>query len=380
MDLLEIRGRLDQIDTQIEKLFEERMRLCSEVAEYKIATGKAVYDAEREKQKIESVQAMAEGEFNKQAVAELFLQMMTLSRRYQYQTIAGRVGGPDLGFHKVEKLETAGKRVVFQGLEGAYGHAAALQFFGKDADIHHVRRFEDMMVEIQEGKSDFAVLPIENSTEGIVTDIYDLLTEYQLYIVGEQGMKVEHVLLGIPGSSLEEIKTVYSHPQALAQCKKYLESHPDWKAVKTENTAGAAKKIHEELDRTQAAIASRAAGELYGLSVMAENICYNEENVTRFIIVSAHPVYAKSAAKICVSFELPHESGTLYHMLSHFIYNGLSMTKIESRPITGKKWEYRFFVDFEGNLEDPAVKNALRGLEAEANRMRVLGNYGQQEE
>ena len=236
------------------------------------------------------------------------------------------------------------------------------------------------MEEVASGKADYAVLPIENSTEGIVTDIYDLLTEYQLYIVGEQGMKVEHVLLGIPGTSLEEIKTVYSHPQALAQCKKYLESHSDWKTVKTENTAGAAKKIHEELDRTQAAIASRAAGELYGLSVMAENICYNEENVTRFIIVSAHPVYEKSAAKISVSFELPHESGTLYHMLSHFIYNGLSMTKIESRPITGKKWEYRFFVDFEGNLEEPAVKNALRGLEAEANRMRVLGNYGQQEE
>ena len=102
--------------------------------------------------------------------------------------------------------------------------------------------------------------------------------------------------------------------------------------------------------------------------------------MTRFIIVSAHPVYEKSAAKVSVCFELPHESGTLYNMLSHFIYNGLSMTKIESRPITGKKWEYRFFVDFEGNLEEPAVKNALRGLEAEANRMRVLGNYGQQEE
>ena len=129
MDLLEIRGRLDQIDTQIEKLFEERMRLCSEVAEYKIATGKAVYDAEREKQKIESVQAMAEGEFNKQAVAELFLQMMTLSRRYQYQTIAGRVGGPDLGFHKVEKLETAGKRGV-PGIRGrlrSCGGAAVLK-------------------------------------------------------------------------------------------------------------------------------------------------------------------------------------------------------------------------------------------------------------
>lgn len=199
MDLLEIRGRLDQIDTQIEKLFEERMRLCSEVAEYKIATGKAVYDAEREKQKIESVQAMAEGEFNKQAVAELFLQMMTLSRRYQYQTIAGRVGGPDLGFHKVEKLETAGKRVVFQGLEGAYGHAAALQFFGKDADIHHVRRFEDMMVEIQEGKADFAVLPIENSSAGAVTDNYDLLLKYDNVIVAETFLPVHHYLLGHTG-------------------------------------------------------------------------------------------------------------------------------------------------------------------------------------
>ena len=225
------------------------------------------------------------------------------------------------------------------------------------------------MEEVASGKADYAVLPIENSTEGIVTDIYDLLTEYQLYIVGEQGVKVEHVLLGIPETSLDEIKTVYSHPQALAQCKKYLESHPDWKIVKTENTAGAAKKVHEEMNRSQAAIASRAAGELYGLSVMAENICYNDQNVTRFIIVSAHPVYEKSAAKVSVCFELPHESGTLYNMLSHFIYNGLSMTKIESRPITGKKWEYRFFVDFEGNLEEPAVKNALRGLEAEANQM-----------
>ena len=253
-------------------------------------------------------------------------------------------------------------------------------YFSDAVNSYHVKTFRDAMEEVASGKADYAVLPIENSTEGIVTDIYDLLTEYQLYIVGEQGVKVEHVLLGIPETSLDEIKTVYSHPQALAQCKKYLESHPDWKIVKTENTAGAAKKVHEEMNRSQAAIASRAAGELYGLSVMAENICYNDQNVTRFIIVSAHPVYEKSAAKVSVCFELPHESGTLYNMLSHFIYNGLSMTKIESRPITGKKWEYRFFVDFEGNLEEPAVKNALRGLEAEANRMRVLGNYGQQEE
>ena len=150
--------------------------------------------------------------------------------------------------------------------------------------------------------------------------------------------------------------------------------------MKAENTAGAAKKVREQNDITQAAIASREAGRVFGLSVLAENICHNEQNVTRFIIVSSKPVYEKTAGKVSVCFELPHESGTLYNMLSHIIYNGLNMTKIESRPIPGRTWEYRFFVDFEGNLEDSAVKNALRGLEAEANRMRVLGNYGLQRE
>lgn len=142
-----------------------------------------------------------------------------------------------------------------------------------------------------------------------------------------------------------------------------------------ENTAGAAKKVHEEADRTQAAIASRQAGEVFGLKVLAENICHNDQNVTRFVIVSKKPIYVKNAQKISICFELPHESGTLYNMLSHIIYNGLNMTKIESRPIPGKTWEYRFFVDFEGNLKNSAVRNALRGIEAEANRMRVLGNY-----
>ena len=181
-----------------------------------------------------------------------------------------------------------------------------------------------------------------------MTDIYDLLTEYQLYIVGEQGVRVQHVLLGLPGVTVDEIDTVYSHPQALAQCKHYLEEHPSWKTVKAENTAASAKRIKEEQKRNQAAIASRAAGELYGLSILAENICHNDQNVTRFIIVSSKPIYEKNAGKISVCFELPHASGTLYHMLSHFIYNSLSMTKIESRPIPGQNWKYRFFVDFEG--------------------------------
>ena len=380
IDLQECRKEIDVIDKEIMRLFEKRMKVCEDVAEYKIHTGKKVLDPKREKDKLKVLEEQAHGEFNTLGVQELFQQIMAISRKRQYQLLTSNGIEEKRDYEMVDALPLKDVNVVFQGVEGAYSYAAMRAYFPDAINSYHVKTFRDAMEEVASGKADYAVLPIENSTEGIVTDIYDLLTEYQLYIVGEQGVKVEHVLLGIPGVGLDEIERVYSHPQALAQCKRYLEQHPSWKTVKTENTAGAAKKIHEEQRREQSAIASRAAGELYGLSVLAENICYNEKNVTRFIVVSAKPVYEKTAAKVSVCFELPHTSGTLYNMLSHFIYNGLNMTKIESRPIAGKTWEYRFFVDFEGNLEQPAVKNALRGLEAEANRMRVLGNYGQQEE
>ena len=380
IDLQECRKEIDVIDKEIMSLFEKRMKVCEDVAKYKIYTGKKVLDPKREKDKLKVLEEQAHGEFNTLGVQELFQQIMAISRKRQYQLLTSNGIEEKRDYEMVDALPLKDVNVVFQGVEGAYSYAAMRAYFPDDINSYHVKTFRDAMEEVASGKADYAVLPIENSTEGIVTDIYDLLTEYQLYIVGEQGVKVEHVLLGLPGVGLGEIERVYSHPQALAQCKRYLEQHPSWKTVKTENTAGAAKKIHEEQRREQSAIASRAAGELYGLSVLAENICYNEKNVTRFIVVSAKPVYEKTAAKVSVCFELPHTSGTLYNMLSHFIYNGLNMTKIESRPIAGKTWEYRFFVDFEGNLEQPAVKNALRGLEAEANRMRVLGNYGQQEE
>ena len=379
IDLQECRKEIDVIDKEIMSLFEKRMKVCEDVAKYKIHTGKKVLDPKREKDKLKVLEEQAHGEFNTLGVQELFQQIMAISRKRQYQLLTSNGIEEKRDYEMVDALPLKDVNVVFQGEEGAYSYAAMRAYFPDDINSYHVKTFRDAMEEVASGKADYAVLPIENSTEGIVTDIYDLLTEYQLYIVGEQGVKVEHVLLGLPGVGLGEIERVYSHPQALAQCKRYLEQHPSWKTVKTENTAGAAKKIHEEQRREQSAIASRAAGELYGLSVLAENICYNEKNVTRFIVVSAKPVYEKTAAKVSVCFELPHTSGTLYNMLSHFIYNGLNMTKIESRPIAGKTWEYRFFVDFEGNLEQPAVKNALRGLEAEANRMRVLGNYGQQE-
>ena len=375
MDLQEIRIKLDGIDTQIEKLFEERMRLCADVAEYKIETGKAVYDAKREQEKIETLTGMAEGDFNKQAVGELFLQMMTLSRRYQYQTMAGRTGLMELGFEKVKKLDTAGKRIVFQGLEGAYGHAAALRYFGKEADIHHVRRFEDLMIEVKEGRADYSVLPIENSSAGAVTDNYDLLLKYNNYIVAETFVPVNHFLLGTQDASIEDIRRVYAHPQALMQSSEFLNGRENWQQLSMENNAVAAKKIRDENDRTQAAVASEIAGEIYGLKPLATSINNSKENTTRFLILSAEPVYREDAGKISICFELPHKIGTLYNILGNFIFNHVNMRMIESRPVPGRNWEYRFFVDIEGNLENPGVISALYGISQEAKNMRILGNY-----
>ena len=374
-DLQECRKEIDEIDSEIIRLFEKRMKVCEDVAEYKIRTGKKVLDPEREKQKIASLREKTHGEFNALGAQELFQQIMAISRKRQYQLLTEHGVEDKEDLEMVDELPLQNVTVVFQGVEGAYSYAAMKEYFDDKIRNYHVKTWRDAMEEVSEGRADYGVLPLENSTAGIVAGIYDLLAEYQLYIVGEQIIKPEHVLLGLPEASLSDITCVCSHPQALAQCSKYLEGHPGWKKKEMENTAGSAKKIREDQDKTQAAIASRQAGEVYGLKILAENICYNDKNATRFVIVSKKPVYVKDAGKISIFFELPHESGTLYNMLSHIIYNGLNMTKIESRPIAGKTWEYRFFVDFEGNLKDSAVKNALRGIEAEANRMRILGNY-----
>ena len=185
MDLLECRRELDEIDSQIVALFEKRMEVCGQVAESKILSGKAVYDGEREKQKLASVTSMAHGDFNQTAVQELFSQMMAISRRYQYQLLARHGKGAELGFRRIDRICAKGARVVYQGVEGAYSHGAALHYFGEDADVYHVERFEDAMEEVRAGRADYAVLPIENSSAGAVVDMYDLLSRYSNYIVAE---------------------------------------------------------------------------------------------------------------------------------------------------------------------------------------------------
>ena len=375
MDLKDLRSEIDVVDKQIVELFEKRMDIASQVADYKISTGKKVFDKQREDEKLQAVQDMTASEFNKVGVKELFSQLMSMSRKLQYRKLTEAGASGKLPFIEIDSIDKKNSRVCFQGAAGSYSEEAMKRFFGEEVNSIAVETFRDAMAVLEDGSCDYAVLPIENSTAGIVSEIYDLLAEYEHYIVGEQIIEIRHCLLGVPGAKLDDIKTVYSHPQSLMQSAKFLADHSNISQISMKNNAFAAKKVAQDGDKSQAAIASKRAADVYGLEVIEEGVNQADSNSTRFIIVTNQKVFLKSASKISICMEIPHETGALYHLMSHFIYNGLNMTKIESRPIEDRNWEYRFFIDFEGNLSDSAVKNALRGLREEAKLLRILGNY-----
>ncbi len=375
MDLTELRKEIDKIDSQLVKLYEDRMEVSKKVADYKIKTGKKVFDREREIQKLNSVKSLAHSDFNKTGVEELFSQIMSMSRKLQYQMLQDEGASLRLPFIQLDGIDKNACRVCYQGAEGAYSEIATMKFFGEEVNSYHVDSFRDAFCALEEGSADYAVLPIENSTAGIVSEIYDLLSEFECYIIGEQIIEIRHCLMGVPGATLDDIKSVYSHPQSLMQSSRFLSEHPAIKQISMKNNAFAARKVAEDGDRTQAAIASSRAAEIYGLDIIREGINQADSNSTRFIVVTNQKVFFKGARKISICLEIPHEAGSLYHIMSHFIYNNLNMTGIESRPIEDRNWEYRFFIDFDGNLEESAVKNALRGLREEAKMLRILGNY-----
>lgn len=375
MSLQKIREQLDDIDEQILSLYERRMELCEQVGKDKLRTGKKVYDRKREEEKLAVLSEKASNERNKKGIRELFEQIMSMSRKLQYQILGENGVYGKTAFIGLKELDSEKARLVFQGTDGAYSQQALRQYFGESENVFHVDTFRDAMEAIEEGSADFAVLPIENSSAGAVSQVYDLLVEFENYIVGEVVIPIRHALVGISGTTFSDVERVYSHPQGLMQSEKFLAEHRNWQQISVENTAVAAKKVLEAGKHSEAAICSEYAAELYGLEVLEHSINHSESNSTRFIIVTNQKVFLEGAKKISICFEIPHESGSLYHLLSHFIYNDLNMTKIESRPIEDRNWEYRFFVDFEGNMADSSVKNAIRGLRDETRNLRILGNY-----
>ena len=385
-ELLKLRDQIDDIDKEIVELFEKRMAVAEDVAEYKRKIGKPVLDKTREDEKVAKVRSLAHTDFNAQGVNALFNQIMTISRMRQYMILTG-LNSKYSGFTQVDGILPDGlcgflrmpfdnnTRVVYHGVDGAYGHQAMLGYFGGNVRFSNVPTFREGMEAIKNGDAEYGILPIENSSTGIITDVYDLLGEYDNYIVGEYVVKVSHALLTLPEADISDIKTVYSHPQGLLQCRKFLGTKKEWRQISLTNTAIAAKKVKDDGDISQAAIASESAATFHGLKVLKSNINDLKNNSTRFIIIKNQREHLAEANQVSICFELPHASGTLYNILSHFIFNGLNMNKIESRPIPGKKWQYRFFIDFDGCLSQREVRNALTGIESETKNFRILGNY-----
>lgn len=375
-ELQELRREIDGIDRELVELFRRRMGVTARVGGYKRERGIPVLDQERERQVLRNKGELA-GEELRPAVITLFQTIMALSRRQQRDMLGQGADNP--GVRRWREAQDSARRpvpaprVVYQGVPGAYSEQAALNFFGEGVDTAGLEQFEDCFLALREGRADYAVLPIENSSTGAIRQIYDLLTQYECYMVGETTVKVEHCLMALPGASLDAITHVYSHEQGLFQCERYLNAHPNWKQVPQADTAGSAQMVARSGDITKAAICSARAAELYGLEILAHAINHNTQNTTRFVVVSPRLELRPGADKISTLFVLPHQAGSLHEVLTVFAVHGLNMVKLESRPLPGQSWQYMFFLEFTGAPGDPAVNDALHELAQTTGEFRVLG-------
>ena len=270
-------------------------------------------------------------------------------------------------------------KIAFQGEPGAYSEAAVFEHMGAD-DIVTVpcEAFEKVFASVSGGESDLGYIPIENSLAGSIHQNYDLLMRNDLSVIGEHFLRVSHCLIGLPGAGIANLKRVISHPQALAQCDGYLHSIGNVKIEPVYDTAGSVKMVQDGGDPTVAAIASKRAAQLYGMQILAESIEDNPANFTRFLIISRQAVTPPEDAKTSIVFSLKNEPGSLFRALSALALRDIDLTKIESRPLVGKPFEYLFYVDLLGSNESPVVQRALAHLSEYAVSLRVLGSYPRQ--
>ncbi|TCO73815.1 chorismate mutase [Marinisporobacter balticus] len=373
MDALgSMRKEIDQIDKEMVKLFEKRMETALKIAEYKKNNDIPVFNGNREEQVIKKNILHIKNK-NLQKSAEVFLNsMMAISRKIQESMIVRCIQEEkDCKTSISEKCP----RIGFQGVGGSFSEQALMEYFGDSIITKNVNQFKDVFEALKNNEIDYGVLPIENSSTGGISQVYDLLRKYGCYIVGERCIKVEHQLLGIKGTKLEDIIEVYSHPQAFEQSSEFFRTHRDWKIIPYSNTAMSAKFIKDENIKTKAAVASIKAAKLYGLDIIQSNINDNKSNYTRFIVIGKNLEIHPTVDKISVVVATPHKAGALYSILRYFSENNLNMLKIESRPMIDRSWEYFFYIDFEGNLNEEVVKEAIELIKENSSFFQLLGNY-----
>jgi prephenate dehydratase len=269
-------------------------------------------------------------------------------------------------------------KVAFQGERGAFSEDAVIAFFG-DVELSPSRYIDDVFEAVLRDEVDFGVVPAENSQAGSINDTYDLLLSYPLNIFGEIHLRISHCLMTLPGESLDGIRVIYSHPQALAQCEQFLRKLKA-EIVPTYDTAGSAKSIKETGLKGCAAVANKRAAQIYGLEILAENIETNVNNYTRFFVISKKKAEPVPRSKTSLVFGTKNVAGALYACLGAFATRDINLTKLESRPSRDKPWEYIFYVDFEGYIDDPVCQEALIELKQNTNFIKVLGCYPRAED
>jgi len=376
MELKECRARIDEINNEMLRLFCERMEVSKSVAEYKQANGLPILNKAREREIIyEMTERADEGMEN--YVKTFFNVIMDLSRAYQGK-LMNREGAiaEQIKKHR-ENANTEFPRrakVACQGVEGAYSQIACEKLFDT-VNIRYYPSFRAVFEAVRDGECEFGLLPIENSTHGTVSEVYDLMSRFSFSVVKSIKLRVDHCLLAKKGTALEDIRRVVSHAQAIGQCGNFLLEHSEIVAEPRANTAVAAQEVADSADGDIAAIASPACAELYGLERIAEGIQNNPHNYTRFICISREGRIYPGANKISLMLTLPHVPGSLYTVLAKFNAVGLNLTKLESRPIEGSDFEACFYFDFEGSPCDPDVISLLEELNASCDKFVFLGGY-----
>ena len=369
LDLSEIRKNIDRIDEQLLNLFLERMECSRQVAEYKIKNNMPILNTKREQEILDNI-ANKSGDLAKSTTL-LFSTIMNVSRAAQYPIVT-----ENSDFRK--KLENAigkefsPKKIGFQGTIGSYSYIAAKELY-KDCELVAFKHFEDVFKAIISGEIDTGVLPCENSFAGPIDENYDLLLKYDLKINAMLDLPVNHCLLAKNGTNINDIKTVYSHEQALNQCEDFIKSHC-FETVAMENTAFAAEFVAQSEDKSIAAIASMQTAEDLGLIPLFSSIQSSDKNFTRFMSVSKEMCVPDNADIISIAFSIEHTAGSLYKTLSMLAASGLNMTRIESRPDKESPFRYVFYVDFIGNINDNKALSLLCGLNDELLMLKVFGN------
>ena len=378
MELSDYRKRLDEIDEEILHLFSERMDIAVEIASWKQEKSLPVLDARREKEKLQRIEEMSDPDLSDYSFT-LFSMLMELSRSRQNRILhrdSPETRAIETALRDTPQLFPEKAVVACQGVEGAYSGIACEKLFLRPS-IFYFSSFDAVFTAVEKGLCRYGVIPVENSTAGTVNAVYDLMVKHDFRIVRSVRIKVDHNLLVRPGTKEEDIREIYSHGQALTQCASFLQRFPNAKIIPCENTAVAAKMVAESNDPGVAALSSRSCAKLYGLEILMGSVQDSDNNYTRFICISKNLEIYPGADHTSLMMVIRDEPGTLHHVLARFYVLGINMHKLESRPIPGRNWEYRFYFDLDTSVYSPKFIQLMGELGDICEEYEYLGSYSE---